>query len=278
MVYHGHNVFQDVSVDTATQVSKEEVLVSREGPIVTLTFNRPEARNAMTWGMYQRLYEVCEEVDADDSVRVLVLKGAGGKAFVAGTDISQFTQFKGAEDGIQYEKDGDKRSGRISKVKKPVVAQIQGYAVGGGFAIAAGADIRIATPDAKFGVPTARTLGNTLSMKNYAMFADLIGASRVKELMFTARLMSAEEALTAGFVHQIIAASEIEKQVRELAERIASHAPLTLWSTKESLRRIQDARALPDGDDIVRKVYGSDDFKEGVKAFVEKRAPRWTGK
>jgi enoyl-CoA hydratase/carnithine racemase len=278
MVYHGHNVFQDVSVDTATQVSKEEVLVSREGPIVTLTFNRPEARNAMTWGMYQRLYEVCEEVDADDSVRVLVLKGAGGKAFVAGTDISQFTQFKGAEDGIKYERDGDKRSGRISKVKKPVVAQIQGYAVGGGFAIAAGADIRIATPDAKFGVPTARTLGNTLSMKNYAMFADLIGASRVKELMFTARLMSAEEALTAGFVHQIIAASEIEKQVRELAEKIASHAPLTLWSTKESLRRIQDARALPDGDDIVRKVYGSDDFKEGVKAFVEKRAPRWTGK
>jgi enoyl-CoA hydratase/carnithine racemase len=265
-------------VDTATQVSKEEVLVSREGPIVTLTFNRPEARNAMTWGMYQRLYEVCEEVDADDSVRVLVLKGAGGKAFVAGTDISQFTQFKGAEDGIKYERDGDKRSGRISKVKKPVVAQIQGYAVGGGFAIAAGADIRIATPDAKFGVPTARTLGNTLSMKNYAMFADLIGASRVKELMFTARLMSAEEALTAGFVHQIIAASEIEKQVRELAEKIASHAPLTLWSTKESLRRIQDARALPDGDDIVRKVYGSDDFKEGVKAFVEKRAPRWTGK
>ena len=265
-------------MDTATQVSKDEVLVAREGPIVTLTFNRPEARNAMTWGMYQRLYEVCEEVDADDSIRVLVLKGAGGKAFVAGTDISQFTQFKGAEDGIKYEKDGDKRSGRISKVKKPVIAQIEGYAVGGGFAITAGADIRIATPDAKFGVPTARTLGNTLSMKNYAMFADLIGASRVKELMFTARLMTADEALTAGFVHEIVPNAQIEARVKELAAKVASHAPLTLWSTKESLRRIQDARALPDGDDIVRKVYGSDDFKEGVKAFVEKRPPRWTGK
>ena len=265
-------------MDTATQVSKDEVLVAREGPIVTLTFNRPEARNAMTWGMYQRLYEVCEEVDADDAIRVLVLKGAGGKAFVAGTDISQFTQFKGAEDGIKYEKDGDKRSGRISKVKKPVIAQIEGYAVGGGFAITAGADIRIATPDAKFGVPTARTLGNTLSMKNYAMFADLIGASRVKELMFTARLMSADEALTAGFVHEIVPNAQIEARVKELAAKVASHAPLTLWSTKESLRRIQDARALPDGDDIVRKVYGSDDFKEGVKAFVEKRPPRWTGK
>jgi len=265
-------------VDTATQVSKDEVLVAREGPIVTLTFNRPEARNAMTWGMYQRLYEVCEEVDADDAIRVLILKGAGGKAFVAGTDISQFTKFKDGEDGIKYEKDGDKRSGRISKVKKPVIAQIEGYAVGGGFAISAGADIRLATPDAKFGVPTARTLGNTLSMKNYAMFADLIGSSRVKELMFTARLMSAEEALTAGFVHQIIPNAEIEAKVKELAAKIASHAPLTLWSTKEALRRLQDARPLPDGDDIVRKVYGSDDFKEGVKAFVEKRPPRWTGK
>jgi enoyl-CoA hydratase len=260
-----------------TQTS-EEVLVSRDGAIISLTFNRPEARNAMTWGMYQRLYEVCEEVDADDSIRVLVLKGAGGKAFVAGTDISQFTQFKGPEDGIKYERDGDKRSGRIARVKKPVIAQIEGYAVGGGFAIAAGADIRIATPDAKFGVPTARTLGNTLSMKNYAMFADLLGASRVKELMFTARLMSAEEALTAGFVHQVVPNAEIGSRVSEIAEKIASHAPLTLWSTKESLRRIQDARPLPDGDDIVRKVYGSDDFKEGVRAFVEKRPPRWTGK
>ena len=142
-------------MDTTTQVSKDEVLVSREGPIVTLTFNRPEARNAMTWGMYQRLYEVCEEVDNDDSIRVLVLKGAGGKAFVAGTDISQFTKFKDGEDGIQYEKDGDKRSGRISKVKKPVIAQIEGVCVGGGFGIAAGADIRIGTPESRFGLPIA---------------------------------------------------------------------------------------------------------------------------
>jgi len=256
----------------------EEVLVSRDGPIVTLTFNRPEARNAMTWGMYEKLYQTCEEVDADDSIRVLVLKGAGGKAFVAGTDISQFTQFNGAEDGLKYEKDSDKRSGRIARVTKPVIVQIEGVAVGGGFGIAAGADIRIGTPESRFGLPMARTLGNCLSMKNYAIFMDLVGPSRLKEMLFTARLLSAEEALAAGFLHQIVPAGEIEARVKEIAGKVASHAPITLWVTKEAIRRLQAARPLPDGDDLVAKTYGSADFREGVRAFVEKRSPRWTGK
>ncbi len=256
----------------------DHVLVTRDGPIVTLTFNRPEARNAMTWDMYQRLYDSCEEVDADDSIRVLVLKGAGGKAFVAGTDISQFTEFESAEDGLRYERDGDQRTGRIARVKKPVIAQIQGVAVGGGFGIAAGADVRIATPDARFGLPMSRTLGNCLSMKAYARFMDLLGPSRLKELMFTARLLSADEALSAGFVHEIVSAQAIEARVLELAQTIASHAPITLWVTKEAIRRIQESRALPDGDDLISATYGSADFREGVLAFVAKRPPRWTGR
>jgi enoyl-CoA hydratase/carnithine racemase len=260
-----------------TAPTGDEVLVARDGPIVTLTFNRPEARNAMTWGMYQRLYEVCEEVDADDSVRVMVLKGAGGKAFVAGTDISQFSEFKGAEDGLRYEREGDHRAGRVARVRKPVIAQIEGVAVGGGFGIVSGADLRIATPDARFGLPMARTLGNCLSMTNYARFMDALGPSRLKEMMFTARLMSAEEARTAGFVHEIVPRESIEARVRELARTVASHAPITLWVTKEAIRRIQQARALPDGDDLIATTYASADFREGVRAFVEKRPPKWTG-
>lgn len=262
----------------STPDSANEVLVSREGAILTLTFNRPEARNAMTWNMYERLYQACEEVDNDDSIRVMVLKGAGGKAFVAGTDISQFLEFKGAEDGLKYERDGDKRAGRIARVKKPVIAQIEGAAVGGGFGIATGADIRIATPEARFGLPIARTLGNCLSMANYAAFMNVLGPSRLKEMVLRARLMSAEEALAAGYVHEIVPAGQIEAKVREIAAQVASHAPITMYVTKESIRRLQASRALPEGDDLVSLTYGSADFKEGVRAFVEKRPPRWTGK
>jgi len=256
----------------------DPVLVERSGAIVTLTFNRPEARNAMTWEMYERLYQTCEEVDADDSIRVLVLKGAGGKAFVAGTDIGQFTEFKDGADGLRYESEGDRRTFRIARVTKPVIAQIQGFAVGGGLGIASGADLRVATPDARFGAPIARTLGNCLSMRAYSRYLDLFGPSRLKEMIFTARLLNADEALAAGFVHEIVAPEAIAARVRELAETIASHAPITLWVTKEAIRRIQESRPLPSGEDLVATTYGSADFREGVQAFLAKRPPRWTGK
>jgi enoyl-CoA hydratase/carnithine racemase len=268
-------------VETAkpgTDPASEHVLVARDGPVMTLTFNRPQARNAMTWAMYERLYQTCEQVDTDESIRVLVLKGAGGKAFVAGTDIAQFAAFKGGEDGLRYERDAGRFLERVGRVRKPVIAQIEGSAVGGGFGIAAGADVRIATPESSFGVPIARTLGNCLSIANYARFMDILGASRLKEMMLTARLLSADEALAAGFVHHIVPAERIDAHVRELAQRMATHAPITMDVTKESIRRIQEARALPDGDDLVVKTYGSADFREGVSAFVEKRPPKWTGK
>jgi enoyl-CoA hydratase len=261
-----------------TPAGTQDALVTRDGAIMTLTLNRPQTRNAMTWAMYERLLQVCEEVDADDSVRVLILRGAGGKAFVAGTDISQFKVFETAEDGLAYERDGAARSARLERVRKPVIAQIQGFAVGGGFNITACCDLRIATPDAKFGAPIARTLGNCLSMETYARFVDLLGTSRVKDVIFRARFFTAEEALAAGFVHEIVPPEEIDARVKAIALEIADHAPITIQVTKEALRRLRDHRGLPDGDDLIARTYTSADFREGAAAFVEKRKPRWTGK
>jgi enoyl-CoA hydratase/carnithine racemase len=168
--------------------------------------------------------------------------------------------------------------GRLERVTKPVIAQIEGYAVGGGFGLAAVSDLRIATPDARFGVPIARTLGNCLSMEAYSRFLDLFGPSRLKELIFTARLLSAEEARTAGFVHEIVPADAIAARVRALAEQIAEHAPITLRVSKEAIRRIQEQRRAHGGEDLIALTYTSADFAEGVRAFLEKRKPRWTGK
>jgi enoyl-CoA hydratase/carnithine racemase len=264
--------------ETRAVQTPDEVLVTREGPVMTLTFNRPEARNAMTWAMYERLHQACEEADGDDTVRVLVLRGAGGKAFVAGTDISQFTTFEKREDGIAYERDLDRRMARLADVRKPVIAQIEGVAVGAGFLMATACDIRIATPDARLGAPIARTLGNCLSMAAYAGLLDVFGPSRLKELIFTARLLTAAEAHAAGYVHEIVAPEQIGARVSALARQIADHAPITLWATKESIRRIAASRALPDDEDLIATTYTSADFREGVRAFLEKRKARWTGR
>ena len=260
---------------TESNSAENDIVVTRDGPIMTVLFNRPQRRNAMTWAMYERLGQACDEVDNDDSIRVLVLRGAGGKSFVAGTDISQFTAFESKEDGLKYEREGEKRGGRVEKVKKPVLACIEGFAVGGGFAMAAACDIRICTPDSKFGLPIARTLGNCLNIGAYSRLVDLMGPSRAKEMIFMARLLSAEEAKAIGFVAEIVEPEKIESRVYEMAETIASHAPLTIYATKEMIRRVQEHRRAQGGEDIIELVYGSEDFREGVRAFLEKRKPNW---
>jgi len=169
---------------------------------------------------------------------------------------------------------------RLERVKKPTIAQVEGVAAGGGCAIALACDLRVVTPESTFGVPIARTLGNCLSGATYSRLLDLLGPSRLKDLLFTGRLAGATEAHAMGIVNRIAPAEEIERVVRDLAAEIAANAPLTLRATKEIVRRLAVQRRLAAGEDadIVEMCYMSADFREGVTAFVEKRRPRWTGR
>jgi enoyl-CoA hydratase len=250
-----------------------------DGPLATLTFNRPDARNAMTWEMYEGLVAACEAVDHDPAIRVLVLRGAGGKAFVAGTDIAQFQNFTDREDGLKYEERLDGVLDRLERVTKPTIAQIEGVAAGGGCAIALSCDLRVATPESTFGVPIARTLGNCLSGATYSRLVDLMGPAAVKDLLFTGRLAGAAEAQALGLVSRIVPADDIAAAVRRLALEIAANAPLTLRVTKEMIRRVLAKRRLAHGDDadLVELCYTSADFREGVTAFLAKRKPNWRG-
>jgi len=257
----------------------QELTVERRGRVTWLTFNRPEARNAMTWNMYERLAQACEAVNEDNTARALVLTGAGGKAFVSGTDIAQFRSMSSEQDFLEYERRGTAVLRALESVRVPTIAAIAGACTGAGAAIANCCDLRIVSPSARYGFPIARTLGNGLSMTNYARAMALLGPSRLKDLIFRARLMNAEEMLSAGFVAEVTPdEASLPRRAHELAEEVASHAPLTLWVTKESLRRIRDRLVPPDDDSaLLLSVYMSSDFREGVEAFLEKRAPNWKG-
>lgn len=262
------------AIDTGTA----DVLFERRGPIGWVTFNRPEQRNAMTFAMYEAIVRICDAAEADPTLAVLVLRGAGEKAFVAGTDIGQFRAFTDPRHAIEYEERMDRVIGRLEAVARPTIALIRGYAVGGGASIAMACDLRICTPDARFGVPIARTLGNCLSMNNYARLVDLIGPARTKQLIFTAQMVEAADAQAIGLANEVVPGDEIEARVTTLAEQIAANAPLTIRVTKEAVRRVQIARRPPHNQDLILRAYMSEDFREGISAFLEKRKPVWQGK
>jgi enoyl-CoA hydratase/carnithine racemase len=229
----------------------------------------------MTMAMYEALADFCARVDDSPEVRVAVVRGAGGKAFVAGTDINHFRDFRGVADGIAYERRIESVLGRLEQVGVPTVAVVEGYATGGGLGIAAACDLRLCTPGARFGLPIARTLGNCVSMPTYARLAHLIGTARTLHLIYTAGFVDGAEAVRIGLATELV--TDADTSLAELCTQLAGHAPLTMRASKTALRRLRE-HPLPPDEDLISLCYGSDDFREGVSAFLEKRPPRWRGR
>jgi enoyl-CoA hydratase/carnithine racemase len=256
----------------------EDLLYEIKDGVGRITFNRPHARNAFTFWMYERLEEICQQAQDDSSVRVLVVTGAGDKAFAAGTDISEFKRFSTATDALNYEARIDRVLSALECSRVPTIAAIAGACTGGAATIAACCDLRIGAANARFGIPIARTLGNCLSMSNYVRLAALLGPARVKDIIFTARLIGAEEARAIGLLSEVLPDyATLQSRADELARTVALQAPLTLRVTKEALRRIKEKMSPEEDRDLILMCYMSGDFREGMDAFLNKRTPNWKG-
>tara|TARA_B110000503_G_C7026838_1_gene362238 strand:- start:18 stop:788 length:771 start_codon:yes stop_codon:yes gene_type:complete len=250
------------------------VSLSIKGSIASVLFDRPQARNAMTWTMYEQLVDICTQLKSNSSIRAVTFRGVGGQAFVAGTDIEQFKTFQSGDDGVAYEQRIEHCIDKILDLPMPTVALVEGWAVGGGLVIATACDFRLATPSSKFGAPVAKTLGNCLSMRNLARLRQSFGAEKVKRMLMLAELISAEEAFACEYLHEIT--DDLEESLQILVSKLVSLAPLTQGASKEGLRRLTEFD-LPNGDDLVKRCFGSNDFHEGVSSFVDKRPPSWNG-
>ena len=260
-------------------MSEDELLYEVTDEIGLMTFNRPQARNALTFEMYERLSDICANAPTDGSVKVIIITGAGEKAFAAGTDISQFRTFGTPEQGIEYERQAEHTFSSIERCPVPTIAAMSGACTGGGAGIAAVCDLRIATADLKYGFPISRTLGNLLSSGTLARLVALMGEAKLLDIIITSRLIDADEALASGIVGEIVADHPaLMTRAWELARRIKGHAPLTMRATKTLLRRLREAQPRVNDDDIVGEVYSSADFREGLEAFLAKRKPQWKGK
>lgn len=256
-----------------------DVLFETHGAVGVLTLNRPQARNALTFDMYRQISHHLGAIKPDGPIRAVVLKGAGGKAFAAGTDIGLFQSFTTSAQGLAYEVEMADHFTVIEACPVPTIAVLAGACTGGGAAIAACCDIRIGTHDLRFGVPIAKTLGNCLAIKTLDRLVSLVGRARTADLLLTARLIDGAAALAAGLVSELVVdAAAAEARALVLARDMATMAPLTLRATKTLLARLERHGADADDTDIVGAIYGSHDFHEGVTAFVAKRPAKWQGR
>lgn len=253
-------------------MTEHHIELRRDGPVASVVVNRPEARNALTAAMRARMLAIFKELGDDPEVRVVTLRGTGGKSFISGADIGEFRQHS-VDDVLELARRDEQLYQAIERVRAPTVAVIEGYALGGGLMLAAICDLRVCTSDSRFGITSAKSLGNALSAAMYTRLAALLGIGHVKEMLIGSEMLAADKALEWGLVNEVHARDGFDQRVAALTERLATHAPLTMWAAKESMRRLLDA--VPAQDDVLATVAASDDFREGVAAFMEKRPPVW---
>jgi len=258
----------------------DKMLSRKEGKVGYLTFNNPERHNAVSLEMWEAASGFLEDFKKDNNIRVVVVTGAGGKAFISGADISKFEKERSTQEGVdRYNAAVDHANNAFYTFPKPTIAMIRGYCIGGGVGLALCCDMRICTDGSKFAVPAAK-LGLGYRYDGLKKLVDLVGPSFAKEIFYTARQFTAAEAQVMGLVNRVVPDAELEGYVKDYAETIAANAPLTVDSVKYIVGQAvadESKRNLKKCDELVQACFASNDYKEGRKAFMEKRKPAFTG-
>lgn len=257
----------------------EDIVFEVNGERADVTLNRPAVFNALTMSMYEEISDICDEIQKDKRIRTVLFKSVTERAFAAGTDIKEFLSFSSGDDGIPYEEGITVVMDKLIRLRPITIALIQGVCTGGGAALSMVCDLRYTTPALRFGYPIAQTLGNCLSNRALELLIDSMGVARTKELLLTAKLMNSDEALQAGIVNGVYASDVIVEEVEQVRSRIESLSPLALNAVKQGINRIAANRALQDGamEDLIRSTYGSTDFHNAVRSFLNKEKPVWSG-
>ena len=263
------------------QLKTKMMAAHKDGAVGWITFNNPARHNAVSLAMWEALHEIVEDYAGDDDIRVVVLRGAGGKAFVSGADISEFEEKRSSPETVRsYHDISQRASVALRDLAKPTIAMIRGYCVGGGVSLALSCDLRMASEDASFAIPAAR-LGLGYEFEGVRKLVDLVGPAYAREIFYTARRFDAQQALSMGLVNRVLPSDGLEAYVQDEAARIAANAPLTVASIKTLVAQAlkdeseRDARLC---QDVVDRCFASEDYREGRAAFMQKRAPRFTGR